>query len=149
LTDDLNRFESHLASHISTRSKTNHAIVTELLSDEVKSIKHNHGDQGLLFLRTQKISQVTFWQSLITKINYRLKENVLRAFYQVLHCCVEAHQSANEARLASSSDFDPTPIWILPFVFERLVLAPCPWDKPDLSKGHIINQLIQRPIRLF
>ena len=139
----------HERVHVQKRSVTNKDIVTKHLFSEVSTIHHNHWDEGLSFLSTTTFSQATFRQTLITHIKDRLEQNVLRAYYDVLTCCVEAHKSASNAKLSKSSDFDPTPIWILPFVFERLVLAPNPNKNPDPKKGETINQLVNERIRLF
>ena len=136
--------------HVQKRSVTNKDIVTKHLFSEVSTIHRNHWDEGLSFLSTTTFSQATFRQTLITHIKDRLEQNVLRAYYDVLTCCVEAHKSASNAKLSKSADFDPTPsIWILPFVFERLVLAPNPNKNPDPTKGETINQLVNERIRLF
>ena len=135
--------------HVQKRSVTNKDIVTKHLFSEVSTIHRNHWDEGLSFLSTTTFSQATFRQTLITHIKDRLEQNVLRAYYDVLTCCVEAHKSASNAKLSKSADFDPTPIWILPFVFERLVLAPNPIKNPDPTKGETINQLVNERIRLF
>ena len=68
----------------------------------------------------------TFRQTLICLINFRLEFAVLSTFFQVIVCCVEAHNTAKDAKLKNHEDYDPTAIWMLPFVFERLVLAPNP-----------------------
>ena len=113
--------------------------------DEVKTTQQNHWEEGLKFLASTKFREATFRQSLITKINYQLEDNVIRAFYDVIHCCTESHKSAESTKDANSFDYDHTPIWILPFVFERLVLAP----NPDPSGRPKITSLINERIRLF
>ena len=51
-----------------------------------------------------------------------LEDNVLEAFFEVIECCIEASKTASELKLINDSEYDVTAIWILPFVFERLVL---------------------------
>jgi len=62
---------------------------------------------------------------------------------------VEAHKSAKDAKLKNHEDYDPTAIWMLPFVFERLVLAPNPDNNNNTNTKTSINQLIHRRLRLF
>jgi hypothetical protein len=136
ICEDEDKLETHQKKvHLQKRSTTNKDIVTKHLFSEVSSFHRNHWDEGLAFLTTTTFSQATFRQTLITKISFGLEQNVLRAYYDVLQCCVEAHKSASNSKLSKTSDFDPTPIWILPFVFERLVLAPNPNKNPNPAYG--------------
>ena len=150
ICDDEEKLKKHQEKvHVQRRSTTNKDIVTKHLFSEVSTFHRNHWDEGLSFLSNTTFSQATFRQSLITKISFGLEQNVLRAYYDVLTCCVEAHKSASNAKLSKTEDFDPTPIWILPFVFERLVLAPNPNKNPNPENGETINQLVKERIRLF
>ena len=139
--------KTHLDKHVENRTDTNFDIVTKHLHDDVDCVQKNHWREGLAFLRSTKFTEPTFRQTLICLINFRLEFAVLSTFFQVLVCCVEAHKSAKDAKLKNHEDYDPTAIWMLPFVFERLVLAPNPANNSDTKTS--INQLIHRRLRLF
>ena len=111
----------------------------------------NHWREGLAFLHSNKLAEPTFRQTLITLINFRLESSILSTFFQVLVCCVEAHKLSRDAKLRHHIDYDPTDIWLLHFIFERLVLAPNPHPKKHANdkNGTTINQLINRRLRLF
>ena len=85
---------------------------------------------------------------MISKISYRLEANVLHTYHEVLASCVLASQRCHELHPSHPDDYDPTPIWVLPFVFERLVLGPSPHLGPG-STPPSINQLVSRRLRLF
>lgn len=147
ICDSPRLLKTHLDKHIEKRSDTNFDIVTKHLYDDVDSVQKNHWKEGLAFLHSTKFAEPTFRQTLICFINFRLEWAVLTTFFQVLVCCVEAHKSAKDPKLKNTRDYDPTAIWMLPFVFERLVLAPNP-DTTTTGKTSI-NQLIHRRLRLF
>ena len=143
---------SHInKKHISKRTATNHELLSKHLFEEVNGVQKNHWEEGLAFLKSHEFTEASFRQTLTSSINHRLEASVLRAYYQLLVCCVEANKVANETKLRSTVEFDPTPIWLLAFVFERLVLAPNPNKKqhPNDKNGESINQLIHRRLRLF
>ena len=139
--------KTHLDKHVENRTDTNFDIVTKHLHDDVDCVQKNHWREGLAFLRSTKFTEPTFRQTLICLINFRLEFAVLSTFFQVIVCCVEAHKTAKDAKLKNHEDYDPTAIWMLPFVFERLVLAPNPDNNNDTKTS--INQLIHRRLRLF
>ena len=138
--------EAHITKkHVTIRTSSNYDIVTKRLYNEVKSVRVNHWREGLLFLRTHTFTPPTFRQTLITLIQHRLESDVLRAFYDVLRCCVDSYGDREDSD-DPDSDFDMTPIWLLPFIFERLILAPHPHlDDDDVS----LNCLIHRRLQLF
>ena len=134
--------------HVVKRTCTNLDIVTRLLYNDVKCVQRNHWRDGLHFLAHHTFEPAPFRQSLITLINQdtRLEEAILKTYMAVITCCVQAKGDYKYARTSCSSDFDSTPIWVLPFVFERLICAP----NPDTSStAESINQLIHRRLRLF
>jgi hypothetical protein len=146
---DQEKLEEHLQSHVPNRNKTNLELVTEQLYDSVSCVQANHWEEGLKFLKHTTFSQASFRQSIITKINWQLEDNVLHTFNSVLECCVEAHKQPKTLNAAIANDFDPTPIWILPFVFERLVLAPNPANPQDPDENTSIGSIINERLRLF
>lgn len=130
------------------RTSTNHDIVTRQLYKSVKCVQRNHWKEGLSFLSNHKIEPATFRQTLITLIRQdtRLEEAILQAYMDVITCCTKARGDIDYCRGRRQSDYDPTPIWILPFIFERLICAPNP-DKSDTAES--INTLITRRLRMF
>ena len=134
----------HLKSHTLERSTPNFDIVTSLLYNDVQDVHRNHWEEGLQFLKIFKFAQPKFRTTLISKINYRLEENVLKTYQNVLKCCIEANKENTSSKYPNDPDYDPNPVWILPFVFERLILGPNPNPKDES-----INQRVHRRLRLF
>ena len=139
--------ETHITKkHCTIRTTTNFDIVTRHLYNDVKSVRENHWREGLLFLRTHSFSPPTFRQTLITLIQHRLETDVLRAFFDVLRCCVDSYGEPKDHD-DPLSEYDMTPIWLLPFLFERLILlAPNPDREGDDTS---LNCLIHRRLQLF
>ena len=75
--------------------------------------------------------------TLISKVSYRLEDCVLKTYQNVLECCIKANKENTSSKYPNNPGHDPTPVWILPFVFERLILGPNP--KP---KDESIDQLV-------
>ena len=138
--------ERYEASQIKKRRISNFEILTNNLYNNTQHIHDNHWNEGLLFLQHHNFDPATFRQSLITKLKYRLETNVLNTFNSVLESCVEAHKCAEDSSLQFTSDYDPAPIWKLPFIFERLVLGPNP-DR--LNKTSSINTIVSQRLHLF
>ena len=138
------KFKTHLKSHTLKRNTTNFDIVTSLLYNDVQDIHRNHWEEGLKFLKIFKFAQPKFRTTLVSKISYRLEENVLKTYQNVLECCIEANKENTSSKYPNDPDYDPNPVWILPFVFERLILGPNPNPKDES-----INQLVHRRLRLF
>jgi hypothetical protein len=130
------------------RTSTNHDIVTRLLYKDIKCVQRNHWREGLLFLRTHTIEPATFCQTLITLIQQdtRLEEAILKTYMDIITCCVKARGEVDYCRGRRQSDYDSTPIWILPFIFERLICAPNP-DKSATAER--TNTFVMRRIRMF
>ena len=118
---------------IKTRTDTNLEILTNKLYIKARHIHANHWPDGLLFLQYHNLDPPTFCQTLIIKINHWLERKFLNTYYSVLESCTEAHKQASNKSLQHTSEFDPSPIWKLPFIFERLVLGPKLHD-PNLPK---------------
>ena len=78
-----------------------------------------------------------------------MEDSVLQTFHSVLECCNEATKKPATPNATYASDFDPTPIWILPFIFERLILAPNPTTHLPKNQRISINKLIHERLRLF
>ena len=137
-------------NQIKTRTATNFQVLTNSLYPEAQHIHSNHWQEGLLFLQHHALSPPTFRQTLITKINHRLERRVLNTYHSILESCIEAHKQSSDNTRQFSSDFDPTPIWKLPFIFERLVLGPNPAPPNQPKKNRqSINQIISRRLSLF
>ena len=94
----------------------------------------------MLYLSNHTTPQPEFRSTLITQISFRLEREVLRTYHAILECCTEAIKTPTNNDL---DDNDPTPIWLLAFVFERLVLGPN--QDPTCS----INQKVHQRMRLF
>ena len=94
----------------------------------------------MAYLANHSIPQAEFRSTLITQISFHLEAEILRTYHAVLECCVEASKppSCNVDAIS-----DPTAVWLLAVVFERLVLAPN--HDPDTS----INQKVQEYMPLF
>ena len=117
-------FLNHLRSkHVKTRSKTNLDIVSHYLYHLVSSVHDNHWAEGLQWLANHTPSEPSFRQSLISKIKYELEDDITDCFEDVLNACVESAMKPGDEALSGSQDFDPEPIWLLPFIFEQLVLC--------------------------
>lgn len=144
------KLEEHITKHhVVKRTRTNFDIVSKILYNDVKCVHSNHWHAGLSFLQSHKFDPPTFRQTLISniRVNTRLEESILKAFYDTILCCVAAHGEVQYIRGRRHCDFDATPIWLLPFIFERLILAPNPDIDKDDTVG--INTIIHRRIRLF
>ena len=141
--------QSHLEKHREKRSATNFDIVTKTLYNDVDCVHKNHWREGLAFLRTHNFREATFRQTLITFINFALEEEVLHTFFLVLVCCVEAHKLASDVKLRHTVDYRMEDIWLLPFCFERLVLAPNPNPDKNNKDRATVRNLIRRRLRLF
>ena len=107
---------------------------------------NNHWEEGLLFIQYFNIDPTTFRQSLIAKLKFRLRTNVLNTYISIFESCVERNQQAQDSSLQFTKNFDPTPIWKFPFIFEKLVLGPNP-DQTD--KNSLINKIITQRLQLF
>jgi len=142
---DEKMLERHITTkHVKKRKSTNKEILTKKLYHPVRQLKNNHWDEGLNFLRNNKFSPPPFRQTLITKILFRLEDNVLEAYFNVIECCVEAAKVAHEMKLKGDKEFDATEIWTLAFTFERLVLAPGPKDGEEK-----VNAMVNRRLNMF
>ena len=103
------QLESHIdKKHLVKRSTSNHDIVTKLLFKPVESHQKNHWREGIAFLRTHPFKPATFRQTLITLIKFRLEDDVLHAFFQVLQCCVVSSKKSSQVKLNGTVDYDPT-----------------------------------------
>ena len=140
-TRSKNLLKSHQLTHVKCKTAANYNLVTSFLHEDVKHAQNNHWKEGLLYLSNHTIPQPEFRSTLITQINFRLEREVLRACHTVLECCVEAAKT--HVNNNSLCDCNPTPIWLLAFVFERLVLSPN--QDPTCS----INQKVHQRLRLF
>ena len=97
--DSPRQLKTHLDKHVEKRTDTNFDIVTKHLYDDVDCVQKNHWREGLAFLRSTKFTEpLPSGQTLICLINFRLEFAVLSTFFQVIVCCVEAHNTAKDAR---------------------------------------------------
>jgi hypothetical protein len=119
--------------------------LTEQLYKNVQNSESNHWADGLAWLHTYRPSEPTFRQSLINFIRWRLESDVLDVFESVLECCVEASKKATDVKLRNTKAYDKTPVWLLPVIFEQLILAPNPFNHDEVK----LNQLIHHRLRLF
>ena len=148
LTCSTKKLSSHLNTHDKTRSETNLDLATDFLYHEVSTHQQNHWEEGLRFLSHTKFAEPPFRQTLIATLKYRLETDVLRAFHDCIEAAVASKQQAADALLQKSEDFDHTPLFTLPFVFERLVLGPNPHQRGDPRRTST-TQVIYRRLRLF
>ena len=143
-------FLKHIKSkHIKTRTATNHNIVTRLLYNVVEPVHNNHWEEGLAWLSTHTPDEPNFRQSLILKIKHELEEDVTDCFEDLLKACVECANQPKDDALAGSEEYNPDPIWILPFIFEQLILCPNPDPPRPGHKGTSLRKCITRRLRLF
>ena len=143
-------FLNHLRSkHVKTRSKTNLDIVSHYLYHLVSSVHDNHWAEGLQWLANHTPSEPSFRQSLISKIKYELEDDITDCFEDVLNACVKSAMKPGDETLSGSQDFDPEPIWLLPFIFEQLVLCPNPDPPREGHPGTSLRKCITRRLRLF
>ena len=143
-------FLRHITSkHVKTRKTTNHKIVTNLLYSLVESVHTNHWEEGLAWLRTFTPEEPNFRQSLILKIKHELEDDVTDCFEDILNACVECAKKPTDDRYNNTEEYNPEPIWILPFIFEQLVLCPNPDPPKPGHKGTSLRKCITRRLRLF
>ena len=136
-------FLNHIKSkHIKTRTQTNHNIVTRLLYNVVEPVHNNHWEEGLAWLSTHTPDEPNFRQSLILKIKHELEEDVTDCFEDLLKACVECANQPKDDALAGSEEYNPDPIWILPFIFEQLILCPNPDPPRPGHKGTSLRKCI-------
>ena len=148
--NDEGALKSHMTrSHLTTRDDTNLEILSKLLFNTVEHTNRNHWDEGLAFLRTLNLSEPTFRQSLINKLQGRTEEAVLETALDLITATVTANKTARATRLRDTVDYDPTPIWLLLVLFEQLVLFPSPNYAKDDPNNNSLNQLIHHRLRLF
>ena len=143
-------FLNHLRSkHIKTRSDTNLALVTKHLFHLVDSVHTNHWEEGLLWLRDIDLEEPSFRQSLILKIKHELEDDVTDCFEEVLKVCVESAKQPSDNNLIGTEEYNIESLWILPFIFEQLILCPNPDQPREGHKGTSLRQCITRRLRLF
>lgn len=119
--------KKHVESkHVEKRTDTNLEVLTKNLYKPVSNILDNHWDEGLNWLSTHRIAEPSFRQSLISKIKFDLEADVVTLFEDVLYCCVEVAKEARCPDLRTSSDYKMDEVWVLPVIFEQLILAPLP-----------------------
>jgi hypothetical protein len=131
---------SHQLTHDQCRCITQQQLVTKILYEKVKHVQRNHWEAGLAYLTHHSIPQAELRSTLITQINFRLEADVLQTFHDVIESCVEASKPPTRNQAADS---DPTAIWMLVMLFERLVMAP----NHDREKS--IDQVIHERMRMF
>ena len=122
-------------------------IVTQLLYNLVKPVHDNYWEEGLVWLRTHRPEEPNFRQSLILKIKHELEDDVTDCFEDLLKTCVECAKAPKDETLLGLDEFNPDPIWILPFLFDILYPNLDP-PKPG-HKGTSLQKCISRRIRLF
>ena len=138
-------FLNHLRSkHVKTRTATNLDIVTQHLYNLVSSVHNNHWGEALEWLHTLDLDEPSFRQSLILKIKYELEDDVTDCFEDVLKACVESAKEACDKDLSGTEEYNAEPIWLLPFIFEQLILCPNPDQPREGHKGTSLRQCITR-----
>ena len=143
-------FLNHLRSkHIKPRTDTNLALVTKHLFHLVDSVHTNHWEEGLLWLRDIDLEEPSFRQSLILKIKHELEDDVTDCFEEVLKVCVESAKRPSDNNLIGTEEYNIESLWILPFIFEQLILCPNPDQPREGHKGTSLRQCITRRLRLF
>ena len=143
-------FLNHVRSkHVKTRTATNLDIVTKHLYNLVNSVHNNHWGEALEWLRTLNLDEPSFRQSLILKLKYELEDDVTDCFEDVLKACVKSHKEAVDKDLSGTEEYNAEPIWLLPFIFEQLILCPNPDQPREGHKGTSLRQCITRRLRLF
>ena len=136
-------FLRHLKSkHIKTRTSTNLEIVTQLLYKLVQPVHDNYWEEGLAWLRTYSPEEPNFRQSLILKIKHELEDDVTDCFEDLLKACVECAKAPKDETLLGLDEFNPDSIWILPFIFEQLILCPNPDPPKPGHKGTSLRKCI-------
>lgn len=140
ITKTENLLAGHQLTHVQYRCTTQHKLVTKRLNEKVKHIQRNHWEAGLAYLTHHSIPQAKFRSTLITQINFRLEAEILQTFHDVIGCCVEAAKPPSHNLAADS---DPTAIWMLVLLFERLALA------LNHDRDRSINQVIHARMRMF
>ena len=70
-------------------------------------------------------------------------------FEDVLKACVESHKEPVDKNLSGTEEYNAEPIWLLPFIFEQLILCPNPDQPREGHKGTSLRQCITRRLRLF
>ena len=141
--------KKHVESkHVEKRTDTNLEVLTKNLYKPVSNILDNHWDEGLNWLSTHRIAEPSFRQSLISKIKFDLEADVVTLFEDVLYCCVEVAKEARCPDLRTSSDYKMDEVWVLPVIFEQLILAPLP-PRDLRSEKDTVRQIVLERIRLF
>ncbi len=143
---------SHIESkHVEKRTDTNLELLSKFLFKPIADRATNHWEDGLSFLTTLSLSEPTFRQSLITKIYGDTEHIFLEAALDTIECIVEARKKPKGAErnsLDSTRDFASTPVELLIFLIEQLVLFPSSADEIEQSSASF-HQVIQQRLILF
>ncbi len=127
------------------RTRTNLQIVESALFSQLHNSFHSEWQDGLEFLSSFKLTPPPFRQSLITKVKWRLEENICDTFTSVIEIGEEALKKPTHHRFNRTSEFDPTPLLFLPVLFEQLILFPI---DPTIKNANV-NQIIHDRLRRF
>lgn len=152
-TDHAGGLSKHIkAKHVSTRTKTNHSIVTDHLFANKLTSETNQWESGLKWLlHTFKAEPPPFRQSLLLHIDWKLLDDIIDTFRDLISATVEATKPpSNEKDEHDKLRYDAKPLWLLCIIFEQLVLAPRPKDLSEAEKKkETITQCIYRRVRWF
>ena len=148
----------HSNLHVSTRTQTNFALLTEqLYNNSAASHSYdNHWVDGLKWLQQHNQEPPPFRTSLLKCIKFQLEEPIDKLLEDIMEVCVLLKQSPTDNSLRTNIDFQHDHVaGQLPYLFEQLVLAPTlkPPAKLKQQHGHKFNQsltkLIHHRINLF
>ena len=138
--------QKHIANHhTSTRTKTNHQILTNHLFDESTShCYHNHWNTALEWLGSHQFEPPPFRSTLLSCIKWQLEDSLLDLLEDIIKATNELKMSPPKSKTSLPAYNADIAAGQLIYLYEQLILAPTTHNKSDS-----LTQLIYRRIRLF
>ena len=150
LFTSLNALNNHVRTrHSKSRSLTNLELVESYIFNDIKDSCTSYWSEGLEFLRSIPSDPPPFRQTLISKIKFRLEEDICNTFGSLIELADEALNPCPNSRLSRKQDFDPDEILQLVYLFEQLVLFPTKLDTTKSKNAPSLNSIIRSRLLKF